>query len=667
MKLGNRLLTLTFLAAGASFQTNAKEVPVALKSARTPRPNILWLTFEDSSYYEFGCYGNKNVNTPIIDSLAKRGILFKNAWATAPQSSPARSSLITGCYATTYGMDLHPCEFDTPDDIFFPQILRDNGYYCTNNNKTHYNTTVDNKKCWDECDRTASYNSPKRGKDQPFFAVFNAVTSHMGRVRTFHMDGRRDYSREGLYKELFSIPSHLPDLPEIRSDYAAHLEGVQDIDKWVGIFLKDLKDKGLDKNTIVFVFSDHGGCLPRGKGLPFETGLRVPMIVYVPEAYSHLCKFVSGEQNNELVNFTDLAPTVLSLAGIKPPKTMQGSALMGKYAVEKAPEITFAFGSNQLHHFMPMRVARTAKYKYFRSYLPYRQFALRNYYQWGMPANRALDGLYLSGKGEAPIFSQTYGIHPAEMLFDIENDPFETDNLAENPEYGKILEMFRSAMSSHIRTTGDLGFLLPTSRQGVNVYNMHKDKELPMSEIWNLVEMASLPKTEYEQLFVRYLSSFSNELRFYSVAGLLNLHLQGKLTEVPEQLSVMMTDKDPYVSAKACLALAYMTHSPEAVHRLAVSGDNNTRKIYFSALESLSLNKEMRGLIAAEEEALTKAAETLPMKENEDAGLMARGILVNIGKMPVRDMYGVYDLSKGGVYLQGIKLNTGRRKIAPLP
>ena len=128
----------------------------------TDRPNILWLTFEDTSAAEFGCYGNNGVHTPNSDNLAAQGIQFMNAWSVAPQSSPARSSLITGCYATTYGMDIHPRPYDTPSGIFFPQWLREAGYYCTNNNKTHYNTTVDNTSCWDECDRQASYHSQKR-------------------------------------------------------------------------------------------------------------------------------------------------------------------------------------------------------------------------------------------------------------------------------------------------------------------------------------------------------------------------------------------------------------------------------------------------------------------------------------------------------------------------
>lgn len=263
---------------------------------KTKRPNILWLTFEDTSAYEFGCYGNGDVHTPNADSLAARGIQFMNAWSVAPQSSAARSSLITGCYSSTYGMDIHPVPYDTPADIFFPQRLREAGYYCTNNSKTHYNSTTDNKSCWDECNNKASYNSTKRGKDQPFFAVYNTVTSHMGRIRTFHTDGRRDYTQEGIFPQQLTLPSYVPDLPEVRSDYAGHLEAVQDVDTWLGIFLKDLETRGLEDNTIIFFFSDHGGCVARGKGYLYESGLKVPMIAYFPPKWRHLANGAKGKR-----------------------------------------------------------------------------------------------------------------------------------------------------------------------------------------------------------------------------------------------------------------------------------------------------------------------------------------------------------------------------------
>ena len=346
------LLMYTTFCGLYSMQTEAAD-------KKGERPNILWLTFEDTSAYEFGCYGNKGVHTPNADSLAARGIQFMNAWSVAPQSSAARSSLITGCYSSTYGMDIHPVPYDTPADIFFPQRLREAGYYCTNNSKTHYNSTTDNKSCWDECNNKASYNSPKRRKDQPFFAVFNTVTSHMGRIRTFHTDGRRDYTQEGIYPALLSLPSYVPDLPEVRSDYAGHLEAVQDVDTWLGFFMKDLKEKGLDENTIIFFFSDHGGCIPRGKGYLYESGLRVPLIVYFPPKWQHLANNATGKEYS-LVNFTDLGPTVLSLSDIKPPKHMQGRALYGKFASREKRTMQFALAANQLHHFMPVRAVTFA-------------------------------------------------------------------------------------------------------------------------------------------------------------------------------------------------------------------------------------------------------------------------------------------------------------------
>lgn len=156
------LLMCTAFCGLYSTQTKAADT-------KNEKPNILWLTFEDTSAYEFGCYGNRGVHTPNADSLAARGIQFMNAWSVAPQSSAARSSLITGCYSSTYGMDIHPVPYDTPADIFFPQKLREAGYYCTNNSKTHYNSTTDNKICWDECSNKASYNSPKRKKEPTLF------------------------------------------------------------------------------------------------------------------------------------------------------------------------------------------------------------------------------------------------------------------------------------------------------------------------------------------------------------------------------------------------------------------------------------------------------------------------------------------------------------------
>lgn len=648
-----------FLACTAACGIYSLEASAA-NNKKKERPNILWVTFEDTSSYEFGCYGNKDVHTPNADSLAAHGIQFMNAWSVAPQSSPARSSLITGCYAPTYGMDVHPVSYDTPADIFFPQRLREAGYYCTNNSKTHYNSTNNNKACWDECTKTASYNSPKRGKDQPFFAVFNTVTSHMGRVRTFHTDGRRDYTKEGIYTELLTLPSYVPDLPEVRSDYAGHLEAVQDVDTWLGFFLKDLKDKGLDDNTIIFFFSDHGGCVPRGKGYLYESGLKVPLIAYFPEKWKHLANGKSGKDNS-LVNFTDLGPTVLSLAGVKPTKNMQGKAIFGEYASKEERKVQFAFAANQLHHFMSVRAVTDGHIKYMRSYIPYRQFALRNYYQWGMPSNKAWDKLVLGNHNTNPDWALTFDAHPAEMLFDLDKDPGELHDLSSSPEYAEVLAKMRNELSNHIRSTHDLGFFLPTSRTGHVLYDVVRKEKYPMEELYKLVEAAGMGDIASLPLFEKAIASSHRDMRFWGAVGYAELAHKKQISQCPQALADLLKDEDPYVASEAAYAAAYLGKPQEGIARLINPAKEEDRKIGYSSLECISLDPTMRDYIRQFLPQLKEAAETLPRKKNEDSGLMARGILVNLGELDIKLLHGPE------AYKEGLKLNHGRRPMVPLP
>ncbi len=648
-----------FLACTAACGIYSLEASAA-NNKKKERPNILWVTFEDTSSYEFGCYGNKDVHTPNADSLAAQGIQFMNAWSVAPQSSPARSSLITGCYAPTYGMDVHPVSYDTPVDIFFPQRLREAGYYCTNNSKTHYNSTNNNKACWDECTKTASYNSPKRGKDQPFFAVFNTVTSHMGRIRTFHTDGRRDYTKEGIYTELLTLPSYVPDLPEVRSDYAGHLEAVQDVDTWLGFFLKDLKDKGLDDNTIIFFFSDHGGCVPRGKGYLYESGLKVPLIAYFPEKWKHLANGKSGKDNS-LVNFTDLGPTVLSLAGVKPTKNMQGKAIFGEYASKEERKVQFAFAANQLHHFMPVRAVTDGHIKYMRSYIPYRQFALRNYYQWGMPSNKAWDKLVLGNHNTNPDWALTFDAHPAEMLFDLDKDPGELHDLSSSPEYAEVLAKMRNELSNHIRNTHDLGFFLPTSRTGHVLYDVVRKEKYPMEELYKLVEAAGIGDIASLPLFEKAIASSHRDMRFWGAVGYAELAHKKQISQCPQALADLLKDEDPYVASEAAYAVTYLGKPQEGIARLINPAKEEDRKIGYSSLECISLDPAMRDYIRQFLPQLKEAAETLPRKKNEDSGLMARGILVNLGELDIKLLHGPE------AYKEGLKLNHGRRPMVPLP
>lgn len=482
----------------------------------------------------------------------------------------------------------------------------------------------------------------------------------MGRIRTFHTDGRRDYTQEGIYPTLLSLPSYVPDLPEVRSDYAGHLEAVQDVDIWLGLFLKDLKERGLDENTIIFFFSDHGGCVPRGKGYLYESGLRVPLIAYFPPKWQHLANQAPGKEYS-LVNFTDLGPTVLSLAGIKPPKQMQGKALYGKFANKEKREMQFALAANQLHHFMPVRAVTDGRFKYIRSYIPYRQFALRNYYQWGMPSNKAWDKLVLGGHNTNPDWGQAFEAHPAEMLFDLEKDAGELHDLSDVPEYAAILTKMRQALSDHIRTTCDLGFFLPTSRIGHILYDKVRKEKYPLDDLYVLVETVGTATTASLPLLEKAIASSLPEMRFWGVVGYAKLAREKQIGTCPETLLALLQDDNPYIASEAAYAVAYLGKAEEGVSRLITPVLEKDRKIAYSSLECLSLDPNMRDCIRPFLPDLKEAAETLPRLENEDAGLMARGILVNLGEMDINNLHGPE------AYQRGLKLNYGRRPIVPLP
>jgi len=207
------------------------------------KPNFLIVTFEDASPYGISAYVTKDVNTSHLDAFAKKGILYTNASSSAPHCSPARSTSITGAFAATFGMDANREYCVTPTDIFYPEVLRANGYFCSNNTKKDYNTVVDNNTMWDECGSQASYWSDKRKVDQPFFAVFNTTATYMGRMLTVTTDGRWLYKDLNIDPAKITIPNYMLDLPAIRSDLAVHLESYIVVDKWFTGFFRRFRSK----------------------------------------------------------------------------------------------------------------------------------------------------------------------------------------------------------------------------------------------------------------------------------------------------------------------------------------------------------------------------------------------------------------------------------------
>jgi arylsulfatase A-like enzyme len=605
--------------------------PAATAADGQDRPNILWLSFEDTSATNFGCYGNAAVNTPVVDGLARRGILFERVSSVAPHCSPARSTLISGSSATTYGTDIHRHAWQVPEgQYFFPPLLRRAGYYCTNNAKTDYNARGGDKllrAVWDGSGHTAGYNSPQRKPGQPFFAVFNNGTTHMTRVHTFHTEGRRTPEVDPAK---VALPPFVPDIPDVRADYALHLEGAQDIDKWVQTFLDDLAHRGLADDTIVFVFGDHGGVLPRGKAFPYESGLRPPLVVYVPPKWQKLTGIKPGTRSPGLVGFEDFAPTVLTLAGVDVPAHMQGHSFLAPGSQPKP--IQFSFRTNTGQHFDPIRTASDGHYKYIRSFTPYKPLGLRQGYQWAVPGQMAWDRMYHEGKC-APEHRGFFEPKPVEQLFDLQTDPWEMKDLAADPGQRDRLEQFRSAVAANMRRTKDLG-LFPRSMRdkgnGVALYDWVRKTDFPVDELIAAAELASTADAKDVPRLVAHLKSDRPELRFWAASGFVTGGAAGRIKDVPPELAAAARDANDEIAATAAEALCRLGQAEAGLPVL------------------MALLRDGSNAAASSLEELGPVAKPLvPQLKEVRNKQPVRSILINFGELPFDEYYGPRSHAQG--------------------
>ena len=414
--------------------------------ANTDKPNILWLVSEDNGPF-LGCYGDDYADTPNLDQLARDGILFENAFANAPVCAPARSTLITGMYACSLGTHHMRSSNPVPEHIgFFPQYLREAGYYCTNCAKEDYNTHKP-EGAWDESSPKATYKN--RPPEKPFFSVFNFGVSHESFLHkttpVIH-----DPSK-------VKLPPYHPDTPEIRHDWAQYYDRITELDSQIGEALAELEREGLAENTIVFYYSDHGGVLTRSKRFLYDSGTHIPMIVRFPDKYRHLAPGDPGTRTGRLVSFVDFAPTVLSLAGVPVPDHMQGEAFLGDQAVSPR-DYVYLFRGRMDERYDMMRAVRDERYKYIRNYMPYRPWAQHLNYLWRMPATQSWQRLWDEGKLVGP---QAYFFQrkPVEELYDTVNDPHEIHNLAGDMSYSETLQRMRQALKNWVSEIRDPGFL----------------------------------------------------------------------------------------------------------------------------------------------------------------------------------------------------------------
>ena len=516
------------------------------------RPNILWLSAEDHGPH-LGCYGDTYADTPNLDAFAKSSLLYKNAISTAPVCAPARTTIICGMYAPSLGAHHMRSEAAKPEWLkFYPQYLREAGYYCTNNSKTDYNIQHNIRDIWDESSRKAHYD--KRKKGQPFFAIFNQTCTHESQIRSRNSKTKHDPSKA-------PVPPYHPDVPAVRDNWAQYYDRLSQMDEWFGAHLRALREKGLADNTIVIFWADHGSGMPRGKRYAGWSGLHVPMIMHIPEKWKHLQppEYNSGHTSDRLVGFVDLGATMLSLAGIQPPSFLQGKPFAGKHVTAK-PTHSFGFRGRMDERPDCSRTVTDGRFVYIRNFMPHLPHGQVLHYQMETQSTRIWRRLHKQGKLNK-VQSAFWERKAPEELYDISKDPHETRNLAKDVTFANTLKTMRNALYQNLEKTFDVA-LLPegllhdlSAQHNLTPADLARDKSLYSIDKIRAASDILLDANGGEQRIATMLRAELPAQRYW--AALACLYLGKKVTHNHEgALSSLLKDPSRSVQIAAAEVLA---------------------------------------------------------------------------------------------------------------
>ncbi len=536
----------------------------AISISAQNQPNILWITIEDLSPH-LACYGVDNIITPNLDQLASEGVRYDIAWATAPVCAVNRTSILTGIYSTCTGAHqmrnriLYPSEIKT-----YPELMSQAGYYCTNPAKTDYQFSSPGKEeIWDDAAASAHYRN-RPDNNQPFFHVINFATTHQSR----HTGDPGGYDPGTL-----SLPPYYPDTEKVRLQWASYFNNITRVDQQIGEVLAELQNEGAAENTIVFFYSDHGAGLPRAKWWAYDAGLREPFIVRIPEQFRVDGQGKPASATNELISNLDLPSTVLNLAGAEIPSYMQGRAFLGQ---NLTPEYDYLFGARdrQGERYDIQRAVRNKRYMYIRNYEYWKP--VYQYIEYGetKPWNYIMTEtrrLYAEGKLN-PVQTRLLEVpRPIEELYDLQEDPYEINNLAASPAHQDILLELREAHLKWRRDTRDLGVLpegILLDERGTygSEYQLGIQEADRIESLWILLESLHL-KTEAE--LVNMLDDRDPVVRYWSAIGL------GNLLEVSAAVKIVLesalSDPSTHVRIAAARGLLLKDENSEALKVLGLA------------------------------------------------------------------------------------------------
>lgn len=529
------------------------------------KPHILWITIEDSSPQFFGCYGNPMAKTPAIDKLAAEGIRFVNAFSPGTVCSPSRAAIITGIKTQESGMGHHRSSIPLPSNIQgFPYYLKQAGYYTSNNSKEDYNVAEGKKfsaNAWHESSGKAGWAA--RAPGQPFFSVINIPESHQAYTMVEPYDkyaatilAHLDESEQVKEGDIV-MPPFYRNTPAMRKEHARVYNAISLTDKRVGEILSRLEADGLRDSTIIFFFADHGEGIPRGKTNGVNLGHRVPMVLWFPPMYQHLSPWGKpGAVATDLVDFEDLAPTVLKLAGGEVPVHLNGRDFIGRSPSDKRTDLLFL--SNDRADSGPdlVRSATDGRYFYSRNFHPYlpqqrfiRYFSISPIFKlmWQDLADKQLDSLQRS----------LFEARPAEYLFDIENDSWETKNLINDASLQSLLEKMRTGVLEQMINGRDVHLLpeyeLKLLAEKRTPYEFRQDVSVfPAERVAAAAALSGRRDGTALKAQQKLLTDSEKLVRYWAVTGLLS-HGPGQLKTIKKSLRLAMSDSYPPVQLLAAL------------------------------------------------------------------------------------------------------------------
>ena len=422
------------------------------------RPNILWIVAEDMSP-TIPAYGDSTIQTPTLDRLFNDGVRYTRMFSVSGVCAPSRFSIATGIYTTRGGaqhmrtssrpeymeqIGVIPYEA-TPDPPvrMMSEVMRENGYYTTNNSKQDYQFKAP-VMAWDENSRQAHWKN--RPEDMPFFSVVNIGVTHESQIWVRANDSLLIPSDLDV-----PIPPYLPNTELVRADMRRMYSNILLLDARVGAILDELEADGLLEETIVMFYSDHGGPLPRQKRQLYDSGLHVPLAIRFPD------RQLAGLTDEQLISFVDLAPTVFSLTGAPMPDYLDGKAFLGNQHAEMPRQFIHAAADRFDAEYDTKRAVRDHRFKYIRNLQPDRGYYLPVTYREQMATMQEL--LRLRDAGELDEFQSQWfrSSKPEEELFDTEADPHELFNLAEDPTYAGQLVRMRTELDHWMSNTSDPG------------------------------------------------------------------------------------------------------------------------------------------------------------------------------------------------------------------